>query len=201
MSFNNYINTENLSLEVVEDHINYMTNDNYTADKVIDIDKLTNNIKIGFVIITQLNCYFESFINTIINYCIGCDKDSILKRSIEEKLDIICVYYKKELSNVKSRDEWEKYKIATRVRNEMIHFKRTYIGEGVGIPIFKIGGQVVSDYFTKDNMNLIKEKHIALTKNIADTFGLDINTDKTIFSCDAKDGLANYVYDKKVRHL
>ena len=40
-----------------------MNDDNYEFETFLDIDKLTNNIKNGFVIIIQLNCFIKSFWN------------------------------------------------------------------------------------------------------------------------------------------
>mgnify|MGYP004503363081 FL=1 len=80
----------------------------------------------------------------------------------------------------------------------MIHFKRTYIGDGTGIPDFEIGGQKVSEFFTQPNMKLLTEKHIELAKLIADALELSIYEEGNIFGCDGRDGLVNYVYDKNM---
>ena len=198
MSFGNFMNMEKLTLEIINDHISNMTDDNYEVETFLSIDKLTNNMKNGFVIITQLSCFIESFLNTIINSCMDYNGESLLKCNIEEKMDLVFLYYKKEWSNIKGQNPWAIYKKTTKVRNEMIHFKRTYIGDGTGIPNFEFGGQKVSGFFTQSNMKSLTEKHIELAKLIADALELSIYEEGSIFECDGRDGLVNYVYDKNM---
>ena len=193
MAFGYFMSMEKLTLEIIEDHISSMTDDNYEDDIFIDKDKLINNIKNGFVIITQLNCFIESFLNTIINSCMNYSGESLLKCNIEEKMDIIFMYYNKDWNTIKSQNPWSIYKKTTKVRNEMIHFKKTYIGDGTGIPNFKIGRQNVANFFTKQNMELLRTGHINLAKIIANKTGLSIYEDGEIFECDGRDGLVNYV--------
>ncbi len=198
MAFNNFMNMERLTLEIINDHILNMTDDNYEIGTFLSIDELTNNMKNGFVIITQLSCFIESFFNTIINSCMNYNGESLLKCNIEEKIDLIFLYYEKDWSNIKGQNPWSVYKKTTKVRNEMIHFKRTYIGDGAGIPDFEIGGQKVSQFFTKSNMLLLMKEHIKLVKLIANTLELSIYEEGSIFECDGRDNLVNYVYDKKI---
>ena len=198
MSFGNFMNMEKLTLEIINEHISFMTDDNYEFETFLSIDKLTNNMKNGFVIITQLNCFIESFLNTIINSCMDYNGESLLKCNIEEKMDLVFLYYKKKWSSIKGQNPWAIYKKTTKVRNEMIHFKRTYIGDGTGIPDFEIGGQKVSGFFTQSNMKLLIGKHIELAELIADTLELSIYEEGNIFECDGRDGLVNYVYDKNM---
>ena len=59
MAFGYFMNMEKLSLTIAEKHISYMTENNYEDDCFLNIEKLINNIESGFVVITQLSCYFE----------------------------------------------------------------------------------------------------------------------------------------------
>ena len=174
MAWGFFFNMEKLSLSIAENHIKKMTNDNYYDDASLDSNKILNNLENGFVAITQLSCYFESFLNTIINSCMNYDGDILLKCSIDEKIDIIFMHYKKDFSNIKSMNCWALYRTATRVRNEMIHFKRTYIGDGSGIPDFIIGKVNIADYFTQNSINKTFNGYICLCKMIAETLGLKI---------------------------
>ena len=195
MAFGFFMNMEIMSLEIAREHIVVMTNDNMEDDVFLDDAKIINNIKNGFVVITQLSAFLESFLNTILNKCICYDGDILLKCSIEEKMDIIFMHYKVDWSNIKSQYPWEVYKKTTRVRNEMVHFKETYIGDGSGIPGFTIGKTPVNDFFTKDNMEKILNQYIVLGKLIASALGLKIADDIRIFMCDGEDEIVNYVYD------
>lgn len=196
-----FMNMEKLTLEIVENHIDLMTDYNYEFEPFLDAEKITNNIKNGFIIITQLNCFIESFLNTIINSCMNYNGEALLKCNIDEKMDLIFMYYKKDWKVIKGQNSWSKYKETTKVRNEMIHFKRTYIGEGTGIPDFQIGGKNASSFFTKSNMKLLRDEHIKVTELIAEAIGLSINKEGNIFDCNGRDGLVNYVYDKNVTNI
>lgn len=110
MSFGNFMNMEKLTLEIIDEHISYMTDNNYEFETFLSIDKLTNNMKNGFVIITQLSCFIESFLNTIINSCMDYNGESLLKCNIEEKMDLVFLYYKKKWSNIKGQNPWAIYK-------------------------------------------------------------------------------------------
>ncbi len=196
MAFGYFMNMEKLSLTIAEKHISYMTENNYEDDCFLNIEKLINNIESGFVVITQLSCYFESFLNTIINACMNYNGEVLLKCSVEEKIDFIFMYYQKDWQIVKGQNPWAIYKKATRVRNEMIHFKKTYIGDGSGIPNFQLGGQWVAEFFTKQSMMLIRDGYVNLAELIANNLGLNIFKNIDIFECDGRDGLVNYIYDE-----
>lgn len=195
MAWGFFFNMEKLSLTIAENHITKMTNDNYYDDVFLDSNKLLNNLENGFVSLTQLSCYFESFLNTIINSCMNYKGDILLKCSIEEKIEIIFMHYEKEFSNIRSLHCWELYRTATSVRNEMIHFKKTYIGDGSGIPNFKLGKAYIADYFTQTSINETYNGYISLCQIIAQTLGLKIFDKIDVFECDGRDGLTNYVYD------
>ena len=104
MAFGFYMNMERLSINIAQRHVDLMTNDNIDTenDPFLDEKKLLNNIENGFVAITQMSCYIESFLNTIINSCIGYDDEILLKCSIKEKIDIIFLHYGKCFKNIKS---------------------------------------------------------------------------------------------------
>ena len=50
--------------------------------------------------------------------------DLLLICSIEEKMDLIFMHYQKDWGAVKSQNPWAVYKKTTKVRNEMIHYKK-----------------------------------------------------------------------------
>ena len=198
MAFGFFMNMEIMSLQIAREHIAAMTNDNLEDDIFLEDTKIINNIKNGFVVITQLSSFFESFLNTILNKCIYYEGEILLKCSIDEKIDIIFMHYHKDWSYIKGQHAWEVYKKTTRVRNEMIHFKETYIGDGSGIPNFKIGNVSVNEFFTKDNMEQILNEYIVLGNLIASTLGLQIANDIKIFTCDGEEEIVNYVYDASI---
>lgn len=194
MAFGFFLNMEALSLKIAQEHIALMTDDNIKDDVSLENDKLLNNIKNGFVVITQLSTFMESFFNTILNSCIGYEDETLLKCSIDEKIAIIFMHYNKTFDIIKSQNPWQIFRSTTKVRNEMIHFKKTYIGDGSDIPNFTIANTSVRDFFTKSNMENTLNKHIALSMLIATELGLKIASDVDIFSCDGCGDIVNYVY-------
>lgn len=195
MAFSYFFNMEKLSLSIAQEHIQGMTEDMNYIDNFFDDDKLINNLKNGFVELTMLNSFIESFVNTIIDSCMKYDGEVLLKCSIDEKIEIIFMYYGKDFRVLKSKDAWGTYKSASKVRNELIHFKKSYIGDGTGTPDFMIGKQRISDFFIRSKLEKIYEKYIELTDLIANMIGLKIYKEIGVFGCDGKDGLVNYVFN------
>lgn len=118
MAFGYFMNMEKLSLTIVDNHLLYMTDNNFEDDVFLKMDELTNNIENAFVIINQLSCFFESFLNTIINACIDCNGELLLKCSVEEKIELVFMHYKKDWDVIKGQNSWSIYKKTTRVRND-----------------------------------------------------------------------------------
>ena len=198
MAWGFFMNMERLSLDIAKEHAKSMTNDNEEDEISLDELKLENNIKNGFIVITQLNTFIESFLNTILMNCIGYNAEELLKTSTDEKLEIIFLYYGKDLSIIKGQHTWERYRKILKVRNEMIHFKKSYIGESSFIPNFRIANIEVKTFFTKDFMENSIEQIILLGDKIAEELGLNVFHNINIFECDARDGLVSYVYDKNI---
>ncbi len=195
MAWDFYMNMEKLSLTIAKEHLVHMTDDNFYDDIFLDEEKLINNIKNGFVIITQVSCFLESFLNTIIDSCMEYRGKTLLECSIEEKIEIIFMYYKVDWSVIKGRHYWGTYKKVKKVRNEMIHYKETFLGQAGHTPDFTLGRQPVSEFFTRTNMESIIDQYIKLGDEIAAVLGLKTYHDIDIIGSDAKDTLVNYVYD------
>lgn len=198
MAFEYYMNMERIALDIAKEHADNMTDDNMENDVFLDENKLENNIKNGFIVITQLITFIESYLNTILNSCIKYKGKELIKASIDEKLEIIFLYYKKDTSVIKCLHYWECFRKILKVRNEMIHFKITGIGMGTGIPNFSFAGVEIKSFFTKQNMRESINKIISLSDLIAKELNLHTFHDINIFECDGKDELVNYVHDKKM---
>lgn len=199
MAFGQFMNMEKLSLSIVENHIIHMTDNNfepYEDLKALDIGELINNISNGFVIITQLNCFFESFLNSILSMCMRYQGEILLKCSVKEKLDLIFMYYEKDLSSIYSSHQWDFVNKTTKIRNEMIHYKKSYLCHSTAMLDFKLGGSYVGEFFTQNNMKQMINYHKQLADLIAETLGLKINKDINIFECDGKEENVSYVYDE-----
>lgn len=79
MAFEYFMNMERISIDIAKEHLEKMTNDNMEDDVFLDEDKLKNNIKNGFIIITQLITFIESYLNTILNTCVEYSGKDFLK--------------------------------------------------------------------------------------------------------------------------
>lgn len=193
------MNMEKLALEIANEHMKKMTDNNIEDEIYLKEKKVINNIKNGFVVVTQLSTFFESFLNDIILNCIEYEGELLLKRNIEEKIEFIFWNYRKDFSVIKGQHCWEVFKKAVAVRNEMTHFKRSHIGDSSGIPNFIIGRSEVGPFFTKTNMDKLISETLILSKKIAVELGLKINENIDIFTCDGQEVETNYIreYNKE----
>ncbi len=192
------MNMESLSLQIAREHIELMTEDNLKDDCFLEEGVSINNIKNGFVVITQVSAFIESYLNTIINCCMCYTGEILLKCSIDEKLEMIFMHYNKDLGEIKSQHPWEVYRKTTSARNELIHYKKKYIGHGSDIPNFNIGKVTVREFFTKSSMEEVLDNYIELAKLIASKLGLQINESLEIFTCDGTGDAIYYVCEKQV---
>lgn len=198
MAWGFFMNMEVIALEIAKEHLQNMHDDIIIEEyPAFDEEKLLDNIKNGFVIITQLNTFIETLFNTILNSCMDYQGETLLKMNIEEKMEIIFFHYQKDKSKIKSLHLWEIYKTIMKLRNEMIHYKKTFIGDGSWIPDFEIAKNPVKKIFTKKYMQKAYKQIIELGDKIAEELGLKTYHEIGAFACDAKDGLVNYIYDDK----
>jgi len=194
-----YLSIEKISLENALGHIEKMTNDNsdyYNYDlKSLNIQKFTNNIKNGFIVLTMLISFLEGFLNSIILYCIHQDDPCILSKKIVEKVDYIYSVYKKDKAQIKGGRLWQIHIEASKVRNALIHYKYSKVGEGVFVPDFEIGGQYVAEYFTQKNMIQLYDHYQELSELIAETISLKLNPAVHCVESQGRDNLNSYIYD------
>ena len=80
----------------------------------------------------------------------------------------------------------------------MIHFKKTYIGDGSWIPNFSIANIEAKTFFTQSYMEDSISQIILLGDIIAKELNLNTFHNINVFECDGRDGLVNYVYDKNM---
>lgn len=195
-----YMNMERIAVEIAMEHIELMEENIQDENFVefLDLDKVAKNIKNGFVIISQSITFIESFFNTIINKCMMQNTDLLLKMSIEEKLEVVCLYYKKNSLEIKGTHYWEMFRKMSKIRNELVHFKRSYICECTAIQDFNIANISVKEFFIKSNMKKALKQIIDLGGRIANVLDLKVRSDIGIIECDARDGLVSYVYDAKM---
>jgi hypothetical protein len=177
-----------------------MTNDNLwdEANCFTDTDKSTKNIKHGYISITMLCSFVESFLNSILRDCLKCSAELLKTISILNKIEIIYLSYNKDIALIKGRYYYGAVKKCISIRNEMIHYKNNFIGEGTGVPLnARVGGVEIIDFFTKEKLRKLRTDILEFSDQMASDIGLSIYKDIEIFSCDGRDSLVSYIYDTK----
>ena len=184
------MNLEVLALEIAVTHINMMSDSNTYFDTVAELEisdetAFINNIKNGWITVSMLSNYVESIINTILRDCVNCDSDGLMKSNMSDKLDILYLYYKADISVLKKEHNWETFKKLIKIRNELTHYKRNHIGAigyGYGIPIsWRKPFEDVGEYFTRSKMSKVKDEILQFCNKIAGDFGLVINLQARLF--------------------
>ena len=193
MSCGYYMNMEIIALDIAKEHISKME-DNVFDDECkefLDLKKLENNIKNGFIAITQFKVFIESLLNTIIN--LKGDLSCLDIENIFNKMKYVCSIYDKDFSFIEKNKCLKTFKKMNRLRNNMIHYKNSFIYDGTAIYDFEIGKVSVKKYFTKFNFEKLFNQVIELGDLIAKTLGLIVRNDISIFECDGKDGITGYI--------
>ena len=194
MSCGYYMNMEIIALDIAKEHISKME-DNILDDECkefLDLKKLENNIKNGFVAITQFKVFIESLLNTIIN--LKGDLSCLDIENIFNKMKYICSIYDVDFSIIDKNKYWKTFKKMNRLRNDMIHYKNNFICEGTAIYDFKIGKVEVKKYFTRLNFEKLFNQVIELGDLIAKTLNLTVRNGISVFECDGKDGVIGYIH-------
>ena len=192
------MNMEKISIDIAKIHLENMVDDmqDISCPEYLDERKIVNNIQNGFIILTNLITFFESLLNTIISNCMLCNSEIILKMSIEEKIEIICMHYKVDKQRIKGIHGWEVFKSINKIRNTLVHYKESYICESMGLQDFKIENISVKSYFVKSNFEQLIMQIEKYATNISEILGLKIKSDVKAIECDGKDGFIHYIYDE-----
>lgn len=200
MAWGFYLNMEELSMEIVEEALSNMTNSNYLEldhnIKTDNGDEFIANLKWGTTAVVMICCYVESSINTLLRDFLGYAPDGeVIKSSIETKLEIIFSDKFDQLKLIKGDNCWDKYKRLVSVRNQLIHYKNNsadICSSWPQIDRWKIGREILGDYFTKDVLQNTFAESKRLVALIARTLNLSINPDCHILGCDARFGAPSY---------
>lgn len=203
MSHGIHMNMEVLALKIIDHHLKKMTNTNIKKDscnvEYYDEELFANNFEHGWIVVVMLNIFIESMINTIIRDCIQYEGEKLLQANLEEKIEVVYLFYKADLSKIKGIDLWESFKTVTRIRNELVHYKNNRIGyigaSDMGLPGVKFGKNNISILFTRENMTETKNKFVRFCELIVENCGLNINKEASLFDCeDIGNGLASFIY-------
>ncbi len=195
MAFRFVLNMELLSLSIAKTCITSMTDSNYDDSQsrkeelpVPDDQALINNLSLGFVAITMLNCYYESFLNSILRDHLGFSANgSVLKGSEGEKLEIIFNGNESALERIKADVDWRDAHRIFKLRNHLVHFKNNVSADYSSYPpidSWKVGGETLGDFFRKSKMETGLAAVQQLVANIASALGLVLGDSNDPIICD-----------------
>lgn len=217
MSFSFFINMEPLLISIAEDNISKMW-ENMDDDIILgflDHSKIEDNFRYGFIAITAIVNFVESFLNTIIRDCI-CSKSSIgsklyaeneesididdmnkkLKLNITEKIDFICNHYEIEKSLIKGGKEFFGFSKLNKIRNNLVHYKIKWECEGISILDFSLSkNKTFKNFFQKESLNNELKNAKELCEKIAILSKLTMNRSAQFIECNGRDGLTSCVFD------
>lgn len=185
----NYLNMEVLYLKSVDENIEKMTDNNYIISGILD-DVIETNIQYGFTVITLLNCYIESVLNSILRIGLG---DESISGNIPTKIDKIEKHYK--LASAYSNSTID---IMRKIRNHLVHFKTPFVGEGTGIVDFEIENMLIGKYFAKSNMQSLRKDCYTFVKTLSHQCGLEVWEYASTISSTGLEIPTTYIYNPKM---
>jgi len=194
-----FMNMEVLSLTVSQENIELMTETNMQATAsmdVIDNFAFINNVKHGFICITMLITYIESVLNTILRDDLKRTDDWLLqKMSIEDKFEIIYIFYRKDLAKLKESNEWGVFKNCKALRNTLIHYKTNELGYAGRSPQWRYGTMIISESFTKPKMQKLHDTIMKFISIFISELGLAINPTAEMIDSDGASDIVGYIYN------
>lgn len=200
MAWDYYLNLEVISLEIVEENINKMTNNNFYSDLhgFINQEEFLNNLKYGYVSISMLESYIESALNTLIRDVIKCTSNKKLKLNIHDKIIYIYTYFRISTTNLFNSKEYNTFYLLKGIRNDLIHYKFNSLGMGSAIPVGAntvnaVGKYELYNYFTKTNMTYVRKSIEDFLNIIASDLNLKVNTSSLAIVADGKEPYTPYI--------
>lgn len=185
MAWEWYLNMEPLALQIAQENLEHMTNDNYDKKFPDEFYLMPNdeafesNLRHGFIVIVMMACYFESSLNTILRDFLKYRPDGELIKSNEgTKLELIFNDREEELGKIKSTANWRDAHRILRMRNHLMHYKDNSAARCASWPpisAWKIGNEVIGDFFTKSTLTPCVNAVQNLISMIAEAIGLKIN--------------------------
>lgn len=195
MSHKFCLNMELLSLSIAETCISKMTNSNYSAlsseeawPYAHDEEALKNNLSAGFIAVTMLHCYYESFLNTILRDFLGYNPEgSVIKGGEAAKLEIIFNGNEDKLIRIKNEAYWRDAHRILKLRNHLIHYKNNMSDEYSSYPPIKsweIGNEILNDFFLKAEVEKCSNAIKLLVSDIAHVMNLEVGKETDPIICD-----------------
>ena len=195
MAFRFCLNMELLSLDISRLCITSMTDSNY--DKLLseeegfivaDDQAFKNNLASGFIAVTMLHCYYESFLNTVLRDYFGFSADgSLIIGGENEKLEVIFNGNEDMLKKIKASSIWRDAHRVFKLRNHLVHYKSNMASEFSSHPpihSWKIGNEILGQFFLKSELEKCSVAVQRLAAEIASALGLALGEESDPIICD-----------------
>jgi hypothetical protein len=155
---------------------------------VADDHAFKNNLASGFIAVTMIHCYYESFLNTVLRDYFGFSADGSLIRGGEnEKLEVIFNGNEDMLEKIKASSIWRDAHRVFKLRNHLIHYKSNMALEFSSYPpihSWKIGNEILGEFFVKSELEKCSVAVQQLAKEIASALGLALGKEGDPIICD-----------------
>lgn len=181
MSWSTYVNLEIIVLEIIERELVSLHESNIESEDggvvEYDIDRLLDGYKSGYIIVTMLVSLIESFLNDILNQYFPENNERLLRQNIDEKLDLIYLFNNKNPNTLRGSHFYEQFKSVKQIRNELIHYKSSYIGDHSYIESISIGKYDLGELFIKQELSDYTVSTKGLINKIASDLDIELNYD------------------------
>lgn len=203
MSFGIFLNFEKISLLIIENEIQQMTNDNVLYGEGEECDEVNeavfeNNLYHGSIAATFIVNLFETTLNTILCRRLECIDEEIFKTSHNVKLQLICTMYKVDMSEIKRSNYFQQWQSIVKLRNDITHFKSNMVANGhyitvnTKVPMGK-SKEPLAVQFTKDYMKKHYNGTYKLLELICEKCGLVLYSDCQVIDSDGRDEACEFV--------
>lgn len=189
MSFKFFLNFEKLSINIIRDSLNQMTNTNVNSIGEIDNVILEKNMYYGTIASVFCVNLYESALNSILSNELNCTEEEIIKASFNTKLYLICKCYGLDYVYFKSLNEFRFVNELIKLRNDLVHFKNNELGYAGWLHIdmkLSMGKTKVpiSEIFTMPYIKKYYDATLKFIELLCDKCGLKMSTDCEVFDCD-----------------
>lgn len=200
MSFKFFLNFEKLSINIISDSLNQMTNTNVNSIGEVDNIILEKNMYYGTIASVFCVNLYESALNSILSNELNCTEEEIIKASFNTKLYLICKCYGLDYVYFKSLNEFRFVNELIKLRNDLVHFKNNELGYAGWLHInmkLSMGKTKVpiSEIFTKPYIKKYYDATLKFIELLCNECGLKMSTDCEVFDCDG--GSENFKFIMK----
>ena len=202
MSADIFLNFEKLSLSIIENELDLMTDDNLLhwydeCDVVIDCT-FENNLYHGSIVATFIVNLYETTLNTILGRILGFTEIEILKCSHKVKLQLICKAFNVDLDTIKGNNCYAVLQNVIKIRNDITHYKCNAVSVGHYIyedtEIAKgTCKEPLSRIFTKEYMHKAYTETLKLLELLCQKCNLVLCKDCWVVDSDARDFACEFV--------